>query len=178
MKKLDLFMICLPLLICTTTAAQPLGYPLGARAKAMGECGLTQADLYGIFNNQGVLARLQFSGLMLSTENRYLLPEMNRVSLGAAFTAGKGKVFSGLDHFGGPMYAEMCAGAGYALPLGKYVSAGLRLDYLRITFGEGYPSRQAFTFEGGLLITPGPRLSLGLHVFNPLHLKWMGTEEF
>ncbi len=170
-------MLCIPLLINTPATAQSLVYPLGARAKAMGECGLTQADPYGIFNNQAVLARLQNAGLLLCTENRYLLPDMNRVSLGAVIPAGSGMLLSGLDHFGGPLYSEMCAGAGYALPIGQYVAAGLRLDYLRISFGEGYSSRQAISFEGGLLITPGPKLSLGMHIFNPLHLKWIGTDE-
>jgi hypothetical protein len=71
----------------------------------------------------------------------------------------------------------MKAGTGYALRLGGIVDAGLQLDLLRMGIGEGYGAWYAATFEGGIIVRPHRKVSAGVHCFNPLHVKWIGTSE-
>jgi len=151
--------------------------PIGARAAAMGHGGLMIKDIWGIYNNQAVPAFTKGFELGVSLENRYMMKEMNRISLGVAKQLGKGGLFAGIDHFGDGLYGEMKASAGYALQLGSRVGAGLQLDYLHMSVGDGYGSYHAFTFEGGLLVSITDRFSLGLQCFNPVNTRWTGTGE-
>lgn len=143
----------------------------------MGTCSLNTKDILGVFNNQAALAYQNHFELGLAYENRYLLKESGRVSLCAALKAGRGALFAGIDHFGSELYSEMKAGAGYALKLGSHFAAGLQLDYLRVAIGEGYGNYHAFTMEGGIMFSPGEKISLGVYCFNPVGVGWMGIRE-
>lgn len=170
--------IRLCLLFCSLPCfSQPILTAVGARAAAMGSCAVSQCDAWGVFNNQAALAYQGAFSLGAALENRYLLEETGRISLGGGLKAGRGGLFAGIDHFGDHLYSEMKAGAGYALKLGGKVAAGLQLDYLRMAIGDGYGSYHAFTLEGGILAFPSEKVTLGVHCFNPVSAGWMGTAE-
>lgn len=176
MMKKNLFMLSLIMLLSGTNAkAQAFTYPLGARAIGMGHNSLVIKDYWAIFNNQAAAAFLPGIHAGVFMENRFLLDEMNRIALGVSVPVKKGSLFVNADHFGGKLYSELKAGAGYAMHFGEHFSAGLQLDYLRIAISEGYGSHHAFTFEGGIHVSITEKLSLGFHIFNPLHVKWSGT---
>lgn len=151
--------------------------PAGARAIALGNNGVSLKGFWGIHNNQAAVAGQGSFAIGAYLENRYMLKEMNRAAMGLHLPAGRGGLFLGIDHFGGRLYSEMKAGGGYALPFGQHFSAGLQLDYLRMALGEGFGVYHAFTFEGGLMAEIGKKICLGVHVFNPLRVKWSGSRE-
>ncbi len=177
MLKKVLFIYTIIILAANISFAQALNYPLGARAIAMGHTGLTNKDIWGVYNNQAAIAYLSGFQLGIFAENRYLAEGMKRIAVAAVQKLGKGALFTGIDHFGDPYYSEMKAGTGYTMQLGRRFAAGIQLDYLRLGIGEGYGSFHAFTFEGGLLLMITEKLSLGIHCFNPLHARWSGTDE-
>lgn len=175
MKK-NLFMLSLIMLLSGTNAkAQAFTYPLGARAIGMGHNSLLIKDYWATFNNQAAAAFLSGIHAGVFMENRFLLDETNRIALGVSVPVKKGSLFVNADHFGGKLYSELKTGAGYAMHFGEHFSAGLQLDYLRVAISEGYGSYHAFTFEGGIHVSITEKLSLGFHIFNPLHVKWSGT---
>ncbi len=165
------------LLAAISLYPQAGNYPLGARAMGTGHCSLVHRDLWGVFNNQATVVYSGGPAIGVFAENRFLLKEMNRIAVGGLLKAGKGKLLAGLDHFGGFAFSEMKAGIGYAMPFGKNFAAGLQIDYLRIAVGEGYPARHALTFEGGIYARITEKLELGMHIFNPLRVKWIATPE-
>lgn len=152
-------------------------YPLGARAMGTGHCSLATRDFWGIFNNQAATARLEEAAMGIFLENRYMVKEMNRIALGGMLRAGKGMLLGGLDHFGGFHYSEMKAGLGYAMPFGDRFAAALQIDFLLMAVGEGYQNHHAITFEGGICADITQKLSVGMHVFNPVHACWNATEQ-
>jgi len=172
-----LFIGWLSLISVIFAVSQPLSIPPGARAAGMGGCGIVNKDMWGFWHNQAVLAYQSGLEFGLALENRFLLEEMNRISLATAIKVGKGGLSASLDYFGGPLYSEMKSGAAYALQIGSHFAVGIQLDYLRTSFGEGYGSMQAFTFEGGVLAQISEKFSLGFHCFNPVHVSWIGTSE-
>lgn len=178
MMKKNLFMLSLIMLLSGTNAkAQAFTYPLGARAIGMGHNSLVLKDSWATFNNQAAAAFLSGIHAGVFMENRFLLAELNRIALGVSFPVKKGSLFVNADHFGGTLYSELKAGAGYAMHFGEHFAAGLQLDYLRIAISEGYGNHHAFTFEGGIHVSITEKLSLGFHIFNPLHVKWSGSSD-
>jgi hypothetical protein len=143
----------------------------------MGHCGIVNKDIWGVYHNQALMAYQSGLEFGLALENRYLLQEMNRISISTAMELGRGGLFACLDHFGGQLYSEMKAGAGYALQIGSHFSAGLQIDYLRMAIGDGYGSEHAFTFEGGILFRISDKFTFGFHCFNPVHVAWIGSPE-
>jgi len=172
-----LFITWIIILLSIGVISQPLSSPVGARAVAIGHCSVVSKDIWGVFNNPAALAFQTGMEFGLALENRFLLKEMNRITLGASAQLGHGALSAGIEHFGDQYYGEMKASAGYALQIGKQFSAGLQLNYLRMAIGDGYGNFQAFTFEGGLLAMISDKLSIGIHCFNPIHVKWIGTTE-
>jgi len=149
---------------------------VGAPAAASGYTSLTTTDLWSVFNNQAASASLRKIQAGLFFENLYLLDEMSRVAIGAFLPLGNGGVSISIDQFGSSLYSEMKAGVAYALRMGDHFSAGVQLDYLRMSIGEGYGNYHAISFEAGILALITENLSLGVHVFNPTHQRWMRTE--
>ena len=172
-----LFIIILACAHHSSTFSQQLNTPAGASAAGAGYCSTTSGGIWGIFNNQAATASIKGLHAGVGMENRFLIKELKRVYTGIGHSLKKGCLFAGVDHFGGPLYSEMKVGAGYALKLGRYVDAGIKADMLRMHIGEGFGSWYAFTFEGGMIISFPNTLTIGIHCFNPLHVKWIGTAE-
>ena len=177
MRKFLLFIAIMVLKITGSLFAQASLEPIGARSAGMGYCSLLNTDVFGLFNNQAALASLQGLHAGAGMKNYFLMEELNRINLGVSKDLWKGSLFAGIEHFGNQLYSEMKAGMGYALRLGDIVDAGIQLDMLRMSIGEGYGSWYTATFEGGIIVRPHRRISMGIHCFNPVHVKWAGTKE-
>jgi hypothetical protein len=175
--KLKMFMNILLVSCGYITAAQSTSYPMGAGATACGYTSVARTGFWAVFNNQAGTALLEHIHTGVFFENRYLIPEMGRVALGAFLPLKKGGMFINLDHSGGSVYSEMKAGYGYSMPLGKVINAGVQLDYLLMSIGEGYRNYHAVTFEAGIIATINDHLVLGLHSFNPVRIRWINTDE-
>jgi len=174
---MKLFILFLLLCVIKPSCSQSLSYPIGSRAIACGYTGIINRDIWAIYNNPAGTARLQGIHTGIFCENRFLIPELNRIAIGVFLPLKAGGIYASVDHMGGPRYSEMKAGIGYAMPFGEHFSAGIQLNYHMLTIGEGYGNHFSLTFEGGILARISEKLSLGLHIFNPLHMKWISTEE-
>jgi hypothetical protein len=177
MMKMKLFMPAIIVLLIIPAQAQSYNNVSGARAIGMGHTAIACTDLWSVFNNQAAAAFQEVFKAGVFVENRYLLNEVSRVALGLYIPLYKGGLCISVDHFGGAGYAELKSGLAYAMRFGDHFSAGLQLDYLRHSIGEGYGNYQAFSFEAGILAKPIPKLHIGVHVFNPVASRWGNTDE-
>jgi hypothetical protein len=177
MRKFLLFMGIILLTASPEIRAQRMSDPVGARSAGMGYCSLINHDLMGIFNNQATIASIKGLQAGISMDNHFLMGDLNRIGIGVTSSVWRGSMFAGVVHFGDQLYSEMKAGFGYALKLGNMVDAGLQLDMLRMHIGDGYGSWYTATCEGGFIFRPHQKFSIGIHCFNPIHVKWAGTSE-
>ncbi|MEN8225065.1 MAG: hypothetical protein ABFS05_06855, partial [Bacteroidota bacterium] len=176
MRK-KLFTSLLLLCVLQSSCQQPLSCPVGARATGSGHSGIVHEDLWGAFNNQAAVASLKNIQAGVFLENRFLVDEMNRIATALYLPLNSGGIIISVDHFGSFIYSEMKAGLGYSMQMAKLFSAGVQLDFLQMSIGEGYGKYLAVTFEGGMLAKLTEKLKLGIHVINPINTKWIGTEE-
>ena len=98
MVKRKLFMPALVFLAISTGQAQPLSFPVGARAIATGHTGVVIEGFWSVFNNQAAAAKLKKIHTGVFLENRYLLPEMNRIATGIFLPTRKGGAIITIDH--------------------------------------------------------------------------------
>lgn len=158
--------ILLPLLLA--------GYnnvPEGGRSAAMGNASVALADFWSLQNNQAGMAFFNQPSAGFYFENRFLVKEMSLRTGGAVLPVGDGVFGLKLSYFGYEMFNESKIGIGYARKFGEYFSAGLQLDYLHTGIGNEYGNEGVVTFEAGLMSKINPNLTIGAHVFNPIHAR-------
>jgi hypothetical protein len=90
---------------------------------------------------------------------------------GATLPVGSGVFGFELVRFGNELYNESKFGLAYSRKFGDYFAAGLQLDYLHKSLGNDYGKKGVATFEAGLMTKIKPDITLGMHVFNPIHTK-------
>jgi hypothetical protein len=132
-------------------------------------------DLWSAANNQagnawnkGILCGVYF-------EDRYLLKELSSKALVFSACTGQGAFSMSCFQFGSGVYSEMKTGIGYARKFGKSISAGIQVDYYRISLAEDYGSRNILNCEFGLLFRPGKQVWIGFHCINPVPVKLSQT---
>ena len=144
---------------------------IGGRAAALGYTSVVQSDAWSAFNNQAGLAWCRNFSAGAYFENRYLIKELSLKALVVTLPVGHGAFGITFRQFGFSLYSEMNTGFGYGMRLGKYFSAGIQVDYLRLHIGDNYRDKNLFTFEVGMQYHSGEHLWLGFHVANPWPVK-------
>lgn len=177
MIKHNLFILILLFPSLNIIHAQSLTSPVGAASVASGNTSLTRKEFWSVFNNQAAMAWNQQAGAGIFAENRFLIPDMNRIAAGIILPIKRVVLGFTADQSGGQAYAETKAGLSAALKLGNHISAGLQLDYFHMKIPEGYNNHYLITFEGGLYADITEQINFGIHIFNPLRSKWNQTEE-
>lgn len=156
------------LLMCFGTVSAGGGNETqGARSSAMGGASVTFTDVWSASNNPGALGLLDKYAVGLAYETRFFLPEAGLKSLVAAAPLGGGTVGLTGHSFGYASYAENRVGLAYARPLAEYISLGIQINYVQTRIGDVYGSRATVVPEIGMLVTPGDRIRIGAHLFNP-----------
>jgi hypothetical protein len=115
--------------------------PAGGRSSAMGTASVALTDFWSTHNNQ--------AGMAFATQ---------------AFGTHIG-------YSGNPSYNILKTGLAYARTFGDRFSTGIQLDILRTGLADGYGNRTSATFETGILAKITDELTLGAHLFNPVHSK-------
>lgn len=152
--------------------AQKENVPVGARSAALGGTSVCYDDFWSLHNNQAGLASFNTMAAGLYAENRFLMKELMQGGFGFVMPVKKAGVFAvNYTYLGYNLFRESKVGLAYALAFGKHISAGVQLDYLNTHIGEDYGDANTFTFEVGLRATLIRNLVLGVHVFNPVHVK-------
>ena len=162
---LFLSLLCFPLQCAFSQNA--FSTSAGARGIGMGNANLTLQDIQSGFNNQAGLAYLDgFAGAAF-VENRFLLEELQLATIGIAQPTNSGTIGLVLQHFGFEDYNEQKLGLNYSRKLFDKLAIGAQFDFLHTQVKE-YGSASAITFEIGLQYKILDKLTIGVHVFNPI----------
>lgn len=141
----------------------------GAKAVAMGGCSVSSNDFWSVNNNQAGIANFKNIKAGFYIENRYLLKNLTFKALAIILPTKSGVFGVNYSHFGNNLYNEQKIGLAYAKTLGKKISAGLQFDYLNTSIGDNYGNKNNFTFEIGIHAGITEKITLGIHLFNPLN---------
>ena len=168
MKKILLLLVLCPLFVFS----QNIPFESGGRSQAMGESSLAISDVWSVNNNQGGLGYLENPEIGLYYTNRFLLKELSSQSFVFAYPTKYGNIAASVDYFGYAQQSEIQLGLAYARKFNKYISLGVKFDYLRYQQIEEYGSTQAILAEIGIISHPYKNIYVGAHVYNPSRSKF------
>jgi len=171
MKKLSLFLFLSSISFLNTYAGNE-NTSIGGRSSGMGGASVTLTDFWAINNNQAAMASIKIMKAGFYFENRFLLKELSYKTAAFVLPTKSGVFGFNYHHFGYAAYKEQKIGLAYAKSFGKNFSAGLQIDYLGTSLADNYGSKNAFTFELGVLAKLSHSVSLGAHIFNPVNAKF------
>ncbi|MDD2381119.1 MAG: hypothetical protein WCY58_01705 [Mariniphaga sp.] len=146
-------------------------YLPGARSLGLSHASVSLSDTWSTFHNQAGIAKIQTLTSGLFYESRFGIDELSWVAGSLITPVGAGAFGLSFFQFGKRSYNEKKLGLGYALRLAEKWNAGMQLDYFFLSFPENDFNKGIATFEGGVLFDPTQKMSLGLHLFNPLSIR-------
>lgn len=125
-------------------------------------------DLWTLFHNQAILGENKSFIAGINYENRFSISELSTRTVAVAVPAGNstlGLVYSNTGYSG---LSRETGGLACGLSLSENVNAGVQIDILSEKCrGENY-SRQALTFEAGMLVKAAENVTIGIHLINPV----------
>jgi len=167
-----LLLIAILLFSQQTLNAQKDNVPIGARSTAMGGASVCLNDFWSLHNNQAGMAGYNQMAAGIYGENRFMMKELSQGAFGFVMPVKGAGVFGlNYNYFGYSLYRESKVGLAYAMAFGDKISGGIQLDYINTHIGEDYGNANIFTFELGLQAKLIKNLVLGVHVYNPVHVK-------
>lgn len=150
----------------------------GARQSGMSGSGVVVSDIWSSYHNQAGLADLNGFTAGLFYSKMFNLNDLKETSFAAAIpvekygTAGLNYSYSGSSASNFSKF-----GLAYAKRLGKRITAGIQIDYLRFV-QLNYGNSGAAIGEIGFIAEPIKNLFIGAHVFNPWRAKFSGTDDY
>ncbi len=150
----------------------------GARQGGMSGSGVIISDIWSSTNNQAGLADLKGFSAGLFYSNIFNMPDLKDIAFAlSAPTEKYGTVGLNYSYNGNEFSNFSKFGLAYAKRLGKRITAGIQLDYLRfaqLTYGNSGVA----IGEIGFIAEPIENLYIGAHVFNPWRAKLSGTNDY
>ncbi len=137
------------------------------RFAGMGNASVMLYDVWGVYNNQAGLAKLESTELAVNYENKFGLSQIGTQS-GVLGVPTKFGTFAGTyRRYGYTDYSENNLGLAYARTLGQYISVGIQFDYLFYHQSSGYDNTGAFLLQVGIIAHPVENLQIGAQIYNP-----------
>ena len=168
MKKL----LLIPFIFITISLHAQYLSQTGTRQAAMGNTGVAGYDLWAAFHNQAGQAQIENISGGVYFSNYFGIKELSTKALTFALPVLKTGVFGmNYNYYGFDLFNQSKVGLSYSMKLGKMISAGIQLDYLRTKQGLEYGIANTFTAELGMIASPVKNLQIGAHVFNPTGSK-------
>jgi hypothetical protein len=143
----------------------------GARAAGMANATVSIYDFWAISHNQAGIAMTDTFTAGFFAENRFLVKDLTLASIAAILPTSSGNFGASLNFFGSSLYSEGKAGLAYARRLGENLSAGIQLNYMFTSIGDGFGSTGTVAAELGVICQIMPKLYFGAHIFNPTKSK-------
>jgi hypothetical protein len=143
----------------------------GGKPAGMGYAAVAGTGLWSVCNNPAGMAFTNGFRAGIYAENRFLLPDLTTGTIAITFGSRPGTFGGYVNHFGGALYSELKAAAGYARKFGKRFAAGVLIDYLGIAQAEGYGNKSLVSFEAGMMCRPDDKWSVGVHLLNPVPIS-------
>lgn len=165
-----LFALCLLLWLQSLSAQNGVFTGANARSIALGGTGVAGAGLSSLGNNPAGLAALEQWGAGVQAEQRFLLTELQLLSVAGAVPTASGNFGLQLNYFGFADYNEQKLGLIYARKLFDQLYLGAQVGFFNTRIPE-YGSRGLITFDLGLLAPISKELSFGLHLLNPMRME-------
>lgn len=168
------FFVIIALLFLTigTINAQSYTTVAGARAAGMANAGITNQDVWAVFNNPAAYSFLEQKEVGVYYENRFMLKQTGYGAMAFSSPLFGGNLGFGFSHFGYSQFQSDKFALGYSQQLFKFFSLGVQVNYFSIRQADFYGNLNALSFEAGVLSKPTDKLSIGAYVFNPLNLSY------
>lgn len=141
--------------------------PIGA---GMAHATVALQSPVALFNNQAGLVGLKKLAVVVAAEQRFLLPELQSVAVGAALPTKSGTFGIMAQSFGYEEFRQQKIGLSFARKLWNSLSVGAQFDYFQTRIPE-YGNRGTFTFEAGVQANISKTLMVGAHVFSPAQVE-------
>jgi hypothetical protein len=141
-------------------------YQIGARANGLANSTLVISDVWAVRNNIGAIGELDKTEVGLAYQNKYMLKEFSNQSLAVNYAARKGSFGLYFQQAGFNLYREVTTGIGYGMRLSNNFSAGLSLNYHRISFGDIYGAKNSISASVGLKYNLNKNIQFGANVAN------------
>ncbi len=159
------------LLLSESVLASGEYHQAGTRSASMAKASVALSDVWCTFNNQAGLAKLSAFTGAIYYENHFLLKETSYKAAAFAAPLKTGTIGFAYSQYGFSKYAENKFGLAYAFKLSDHIAAGVQLDYYLFTQQEIYPNNRFLTFEAGVQGFITEKLTIGVHVYNPVYRK-------
>lgn len=140
----------------------------GAGEAGMGYVCVMKNGLWSSFHNQALLAFNKSLSLGFNYENRFNIPDLGTRSIGIALPAGNSSIGLVYSHFGNTDFKRDITGLACGIKISEKISAGVQIDYLSERTSGEYSNNMSVTYETGLIATPSEKLTVGIHLFNPV----------
>lgn len=145
--------------------------PVGGRARAMGGASVAVSDFWSLGNNQAGIAWLNGVSAGLCFHNQFLLKELMYQQTGIVTGTRAGSFGLSVSYFGSESYNELMAGLAYAKKFGRFFSAGVRLNWMRLHLADEYGNKNLISCELGMLFKSSKQITVGIHVKNPIPVR-------
>lgn len=169
MKRVLIFLLLAGLPEWTLAAGERSA--AGAHILGMASAGVAFNDLWSIVNNPAGIAWIRGPEAGISFENRYMLAQINRQHLVVGVPFKPFVMGISLSNYGNKLYREVMAGLVFSRKFGRQFAAGVKFDWIHLSAGTEYGSKNLVTFEIGLIFKPTGPVSFGLHIVNPVPVR-------
>ncbi len=150
----------------------------GARQSGLAGSGVILSDVWSGTNNQAGLADIENISFGVFYSNMFNLPDLKDAAFSFAYPTEKyGSAGLNYSYSGNSASNFSKFGLAYAKRLGKRITAGIQIDYLRFV-QLNYGNSGTATGEIGFIAEPVNNFFIGAHIFNPWRAKLSGTDEY
>ena len=172
------FIFLIVVLFCSQSLFAQYQFESGARQSGMSGSGVIISDIWSSYHNQAGLSDLEGFSAGLFYSNMFNMPDLRETSFAVAVPVVKyGSAGLNYSYSGNPASNFSKFGFAYAKRLGKRITAGIQIDYLRLA-QLNYGNSGTAVGEIGFIAEPIKNLYLGAHIFNPWRAKLNGTEDY
>jgi len=161
------FTFILQLLFIQNSIAQSLD----AKTNSLGSCGLTQTTVWSNLENQAGLVDIKQFTIGVGTENSFGIKELSTHTAVFALPVSSGVFGLNIAYTGFELYNHTKIGLAFGKRLSNNFNIGIQIDYLGMYADESTSNSNNFTFEIGAQKRLIQKLTLGIHIFNPIGVK-------
>lgn len=152
--------------LCFTSSLQGQTAYVVPSSNTIADIQTPRTDTWTAFHNPASLVQEDTWQVAAQYENRYMLAALNTALIQGAYCNRYVNVGVSYAFFGYAKYQEMMAGVTLAHSFGRF-SLGLQGNYVAIYCGDELKYRGTFIPQIGATVDITPKLTLGLHAFNP-----------
>jgi hypothetical protein len=151
-----------------TYGGNPYLNSAGAGEAGMGSVCVMKPGFWPFFSNQALLAYNTSYLAGFNYENRFNIRELGTETAGIVIPAGKTSLGFCYSHFGYSDFSRSMLGLACGMSLSENIAAGIQVDYFSEKTSGDYDNYQSVTCEAGLFFKPSEKISVGIHIFNPV----------